>query len=503
MPAPTSSREETVAAVDLGSNSFHLLVARVVAGELHVIDKVKERVALAAGLDEDGELDAESQARALECLEKLGQRTRSIPPHRLRAVGTNTLRRARNRRDFLERAEEVLGHEIEVIAGTEEARLIYLGVAGTLQGSERRLVVDIGGGSTECAVGEGQRLIAADSLHMGHVAFAREFFDGGSISEKRMGRAETAASLEVESIVKRMRDAKWEAAVGSSGTILAIEGILRASGWADRGITDRGLRKLRKAVLAVKKAQDLDIEGLRDDRKETIAAGVAILTAVFDGLGIERMQTSEGALREGVVYDLLGRFSKSDVRETTVEQIAERHHVDRAQGARVEQTAMQLMDQVADDWRIDTERDRQVLRWAAQLHEIGLVLSLSGYHKHGGYILRHADMPGFSRDAQQELSLLVLNHRRKLRLGTFDELPKSRRKPDLRLCILLRLAVRLNRNRALEDVPVTRLEASGSELTLTFPRGWLDENPLTRADLENEDARLESAVAMRLRLNEA
>ena len=503
MPEPTSPREETVAAVDLGSNSFHLLVARVVGGELHVIDKVKERVALAAGLDDDGELDEESQARALACLEKLGQRIRSIPPECVRAVGTNTLRRAKNSRELLERAETVLGHEIEVIAGVEEARLIYLGVAGTLQGRDRRLVVDIGGGSTECAVGEGRRLLVADSLHMGHVAFARQFFEGGSISEKRMDRAQTAASLEVESIVKRMSDAKWETAVGSSGTILAIETILRESGWADGGITDKGLRKLRKAILTVKKAQELDIDGLRDDRKGTIAAGVAILSAVFDGLGIEHMHTSEGALREGVVYDLLGRFSKSDVRETTVEQIAERHHVDRAQGARVEHTAMLLLDQLADDWDIDTERDRQLLRWAAQLHEIGLVLSLSGYHKHGEYILRHADMPGFSRDVQHELSLLVLSHRRKLRATRFEELPKSRRKTDLRLCILLRLAVRLNRNRVLEDVPVTRLEASGGELTLTLPKGWLDVNPLTRADLEHEDARLETAVGMRLRLSES
>lgn len=503
MAEDAETETQTVAAVDLGSNSFHMLVARSVDGELHVVDRIKEHVALAEGLDEDGRLDQASRERALACLEKFAQRIRHMPADNVRVVGTHTLRVARNRRELVERAEEVLGHAVEVVPGREEARLIYLGVVHSLHGpGERRVIVDIGGGSTECVVGEGIEPIEADSLSMGHIDYTRRFFEGGSLSKKRMERAEVAAALEIQSIEARFRAAGWRSVVGASGTILSIAEILRAKGWSETGITGGGLRKLRKAVLDEKNVDDIDLPGLKKDRRTTLAGGLAILTALFDRLGIERMGTSDGALREGVVLDLLGRFRREDVRDRTVEHLMERHHVDPAQARRVEDTALRLLRQAPDEWELGSERDRQLLRWAARVHEVGLALSHSGYHKHGAYILEHSDMPGFSRDAQGELATLVLCHRRKLRAGRFDDLPRHRRRRDLHLCVLLRIAVRLNRSRSTEAVPEVRLRAKGDELHLAFPRGWLEDNPLTRADLEAEDERLKDALGWRLRCEE-
>lgn len=484
---------ELVAAVDLGSNSFHMLVARTVDGEVHVVDRIKERVALAEGLDDERNLSNEAQRRALACLERFGQRLEHMPADNVRAVGTNTLRAAKGARRFLETAEAALGHRIEIISGREEARLVYLGVANTLASPEgRRLVVDIGGGSTECIIGEGFEPSVADSLYMGHITWTKRYFQGGRITAAAMADARTAAALEAESIQQEYQRTGWEEAVGASGTILAIDAIIRENGWGE-AITPKGLKKLRRALVEAGRPDKIHLAGLQDARKPVIAGGVAILSGVFDILGIEAMCPSEGAVREGVVYDLVGRMRDQDVREATVQHLEERYHVDVEQAARVEKTAAALLEQAGDDLELDEHRSRDYVRWASRLHEIGVSLSYSGYHKHGAYILEHTDMPGFSRDTQQVLACIVGNHRRKLRPSRFEVLPTDPAVAALKLTVLLRLAVRLNRGRSDAAIPKARLAVEGTHFSIRFPEGWLAANPLTRVDLGREQLRLEAA----------
>jgi len=486
---------DALAAVDLGSNSFHMLVARSVGGEVLVVDGLKERVALAEGLDDDKNLVGPATERALACLERFGQRIAGLPHDRVRAVGTNTLRLARNAAEFMEKAEAALGHPIEVVAGREEARLIFLGVTHTLGPSrDRRLVVDIGGGSTEVIIGTGFEPTVRDSLFMGCVSFSQRFFGDGRITEERFRKAIIAASLEVRSIEASYRALGWGSAAGSSGTILAIEQILLANRWSDRGITPEGLKRLREALIARGSATALEgLPGLRSDRVSVIASGLAVLTGVVEVLGIDRLHASEGALREGLIYDLLGRIAHEDVRDRTIDRFMDRYGVDRAQADRVAFTAEHLLAGVTDAWDLDDEYARKQLAWAAALHEIGQSLTYSGYHKHSAYLIDNSDMPGFSKDDQHELAAIVHNHRRKVRKAAFRDLTGGRKRQALRLCLVLRLAVLLNRPRREDTVPDARLAADGNHVELRFPERWLDQNPLTREDLAAESDAWRSA----------
>jgi exopolyphosphatase/guanosine-5'-triphosphate,3'-diphosphate pyrophosphatase len=482
---------DTFAAVDLGSNSFHLKIARLVEDKLDIVDRLRDRVRLAGGLDKHRNLTDEAQARALEALERFGERVRDLPSGHVRAVGTNTLRRARNSRAFLDRAVEALGHNIEIISGQEEARLIYLGVSYMLSDDTgRRLVVDIGGGSTECIIGEGFDPMQAASLYMGCVSYSREFFPKGVIDEEAMRRAETAALVELETIERKFRTLGWQASVGSSGTILAIERILRENGWSPEGITSKGLRKLNKAVLQTGHIDELNMLGLEKERAPVLPGGLAILRALFDSFGIKRMLPSVGALREGVLFDLVGRARHEDIRDRTVEQFVSHYHIDRAQAERVEQTAIDCLDQVDESWELTNPEHRKLLVWAARLHEIGLTISYSGYHRHGEYLIANSEMPGFSRNDQHLLAALVRNHRRKPARDIFENFRKVNVSQALRLCALLRLAVLLTRGRGPQSLPPFKLHAEGDKLEVYFPREWLDEHPLTRADLEDESAML-------------
>lgn len=491
---PPLSASDALAAVDLGSNSFHLVVASLVGDDLRIVDRRRERVALAEGLDAKKHISAETQERALACIDRFGARLRGIPPEGVRAVGTSALRLARNARPFLARAGEALGRPVEVISGAEEARLIYLGVAHDLSDdAKRRLVVDIGGGSTECILGERFEALRTDSLHMGCVNYSARFFPGGELSPEAMERAVIAARLEVRSLERPYRTLGWTECIGSSGTIVATSEILRANGWSESGITEKGLRRFRKAIAGAGKVERLSIPGLQPERAPVIAGGVAILSAVFEGLSIDEMQVSQGALREGILYDLLGRVRHEDLRDRTIKAFAERYRVDLEQAERVRSTALVLLDQVAGEWGIEGEMGRRFLEWAARLHECGLSLSYGGYHKHGAYLVEHSDMPGFSREDQLLLSLLIAGQRRKLAVSSFDALPSSFQKSALRLCVVFRLAVVLNRSRSAQPLPAARMTVKRGGYALEFPPGWLDENSLTRADLGEEAAHLASA----------
>ncbi len=486
--------------MDLGSNSFHMLIARVVQGELHILDRMRETVRLAAGLDDDKRITNEARERALACLARFGQRIADLPEGAVRAVGTNTLRRAHNARGFLRKARAALGHPIEVLPGREEARLIYLGVAHDISDDAgRRLVVDIGGGSTECIVGERFEPLLTDSLHMGCVSFSEEFFKGGVIDRDRFRAAEIGARLELQTIERSYRAEGWNEAVGSSGTINAIAEILRLSNWTKSGITREGLRRLRKTMVAAGHVTKLELPGLTPERRPVLPGGVAILGAIFDSLGVEVMRTSSFALREGLLYDLLGRIRHEDVRDRTIRRFSEVYHVDHEQAARVERTALRCLGDVAQAWDIDEETARRFLVWAARLHEIGLAISYSGHHKHGAYLIEHSDMPGFGQGDQALLATLVRMHRRKLDKSLFREPPTFRTRLALRLVVLLRLTVLLNHSRRPDAVPRLELEAQDNSLEVTFPKGWLEDQSLARADLEAEAEALR-AVGFELRV---
>ncbi len=488
-----------LAAVDLGSNSFHMIVAQFHGDQMLILDRLRDPVRLADGLTESNMLDEAVAQRSLECLERFGQRLRHIAPENLRAVGTNTLRRADTSTGFLERAQTALGHSIEIISGIEEARLIYLGVAHSLPDpGGRRLVVDIGGGSTELIIGEGFEPQMLESLYIGCVGMSRRFFEDGAITREAMNRALVAARLELQPIKRRFRELGWSMATGSSGTIRAVRDVVTNAGWSDNGITPAALEKLRGALIAAGHVSALSINGLSENRAPVFPGGVAVLSAVFDALKIERMLHSSGALREGVIYDLNGRIHHHDKREATVNALVERYRVDVTQAVRVEQVALSLLDAVRDAWNLKSEDARQWLHWATHLHEIGLSISHDQYHKHGAYIIRHADLAGFSLRDQKFLSLLVQAHRRKLKPSLFDALPETMRLVAVRLIVILRLAVLLRRSRSDHDMLPTEITAADNKLTLQFPAGWLEGHPLTNADLGQEKKYLKS-VGTKLR----
>jgi exopolyphosphatase/guanosine-5'-triphosphate,3'-diphosphate pyrophosphatase len=491
---------DVLAAVDLGSNSFHMVVARYTHGQLTIVDRLRETVRLAAGLDDSGRLSRESMLRALACLERFGQRLEDMRADNVRVVGTNTLRKARRRGAFMDRARDALGHPIEIISGIEEARLIYLGVAHTTpQQSGRRLVVDIGGGSTELIVGEGLAARRLESLYMGCVSLSSRHFPDGEITEKRMKKARTAAQLELEPVAARFVRDGWDQAWGSSGTLRAICEVLQARVPATTYVDRAGLEWLLQECLRAGHVRRIELPGLPADRLEVLPGGLAIILEAFDRLGIETMRVADGALREGLLYDLLGRLTDEDARARSVRAMEARFHVEVAQADRVEATALDFLRQVRVDWQLDEPLAERMLGWAARLHEVGLDISHSHYHRHGGYLLQHADMPGFPSHEQQLLAAIVCNHRRKLQLGMLEDLmpPWHVRAPYL--IVLLRLAVLLHRGRGPRALPEVRLSAKGGGVDVQFPRGWLGEHPLTAVDLEQEAEYL-AAAGIRLRV---
>jgi exopolyphosphatase/guanosine-5'-triphosphate,3'-diphosphate pyrophosphatase len=483
--------ERVVAGVDLGSNSFHMIVARAEeGGRVHVLDRIRDPVRLAAGLDDQRTLTQPAIDRALHALQRFGERLRGLPQSSVLAVGTNTMRQARNGTEFLERAQAVLGHPIEIISGHEEARLIYLGVAHTVSDDVgRHLVIDVGGGSTELVIGERFETVLLDSLFMGCVSFTNRFFANGAITRDHFRRAEIAAGLEFWSLREQYRRTGWQRATGSSGTALAVHEVLRQNRWGE-AITLDGLKKLKHEMVTIGNVNRLQLKGLEPDRAAVFPGGVAILKAAFESLGIDAMHPSSGALREGLVYELLGRRSHEDVRDRTIRTFVERYRVDTAHAERVRQTALNLFAQAAPGFELDPGLGVTFLDPAARLHEIGLSISYSGHHKHAAYILAHADMPGFSKEQQTVLAEIVHAHRRKISRDYFAGLAKHHRKPAFLLAVLLRLAVRLQHSRSPEAFPEIRLNASKSTIELGFPEGWLDEHPLARADLDEEAEQL-------------
>ncbi|MEI7917521.1 MAG: exopolyphosphatase [Methylophilaceae bacterium] len=469
-----------IAAIDLGSNSFRLQMAKVVDDHLIFHDSMRELVRLGAGLSEDKTLDKETQKRAIECLQRFGERLRGLPIKAVRAVATNTFRVAKNAPELLKAAEEALGFPIEIIAGREEARMIFVGVSHSLpKADHKRLVIDIGGGSTEFIIGEGLEPIHMESLYMGCVSYSLKFFPDEKITEAAFEKARISAAAEIQSISKTFNSKNWQEAVGSSGTARSLGEVLRLNNITNGDVTIEGLRELRQILIKAKEFKKIQLNGLSVDRASVISGGLAIMLAAFEELDIKSLTVANSALREGVLYELLGRMQHQDTRQATVNSFMRRYHVDKAQVKRVKDLLMSLLASVETKLSMDIDVAKQYLTWSAQLHEIGISIAHSGYHKHSAYIIENADMPGFSKMEQETVGFLVRSQRRSL-----AKLPMPLVSEDLCvLSMIFRLAVLFHRNR--QDIQPPELNLAWSKLGfgLDVEQKWLSENPLTQAEL--------------------
>ena len=477
-----SSRFSHIAAIDLGSNSFHLIIARWENDQLTLLDRLREPVRMGWGLEEDGSLAPEVHDRALACLERFGERLREYPSGSVRVVGTKTLRSIADSRDFLRAAREKLGHPVEIISGEEEARLIYLGVAHCIAPDEQaRLVVDIGGGSTEVILGEGMEPKVKESLSMGCVAMTKRFFFDGKVTDKLIKKARIAAEQEIAPVAEEYSERSWQRALGASGTIKAVANVCQQAGWSQGEIT---LVLLHRIIDAYRQhgATDLVMDGLSEDRQSVFLGGVIILAALFESLQIDEMIAADWALREGLLFDLKGRLENHDIREASVQALARRFHVNTDKAERVAESAGWLLGQVSTAWALDATDAGKILRWAAFLYPVGLDISHSDYHKHSAYIIENVDIAGCSRLEQMQLALLARSHRKSIPMKLFTDLGEDL----LCLALLLRLAVIFNRARKRELPQEMQAAAKGKKLTLSIAGIWLDENPLTLADLETE-----------------
>lgn len=481
--------DQLLAAVDLGSNSFRLSIGRVEQhnghAQIYAIDRLNESVRLAAQMGSDKRIHPDAVKRAITILQRFNERIQGFHPNRVRAVATNTFRVASNREEILPIAEQALGFPIEIISGYEEARLIYAGVNNELPpSSERRLMVDIGGGSTEIIIGRKSQPQLLASLPMGCVSYTDRFFSGGHITKNRMNQAILAARREIEVIAHQYRKAGWQQAFGSSGTAKGIEAILLSNGYSERGITLEGMNLLRQKLEHDRIVITENLPGIKPHRTPVLAAGLAIMIAIFEELKVSTMQRGEGALRMGVLYDLLGRDSDRDKRVETVVQLSKRYHIDEKQAQRVKQAALTLFEQLNLPPNPETKELEQSLSWAAQLHEVGLSIAHSDYHKHTAYVLGHADMPGFSKDDQSLLAFLTMGHQ-----GKLDKLKHfSVQRAEWLTLLCLRLSAMLMRRREdLEQMPL-RIQADKTGATIFTDKHWLAARPLSEFSLRTEQS---------------
>ena len=475
-----------IAAIDLGSNSFHMIVARWDNGQLTLLDRLREPVRLGFGLQEDLSLSDEARDRALACLERFGECLRGYPSRSVRIVGTKTLRTVKDSTQFLVEAEKRLGHPVEIISGDEEARLIYLGVANDIApDGDNRIVMDIGGGSTEVIIGKGMQPRLKESLNMGCIAITKKFFMEGKVTEKLITKALIACLQEIEPVKEEFLQAGWQQVLGASGSIKAVAKVCEANGWSDGTITLDSLEKIMVIYLNHGKL-DVQIAGLSDDRQPVFLGGVIVLSALFDALELKQMIASEWALREGLLFDQKGRLENHDIRQASVDALAARFHVNMDKAKAVEKTALNLLKQVAQTWQLTADDASKLLGWAARLYQVGLDIAHNDYHKHSAYIVQNVDLAGCSRAEQIQLAALVLAHRKRFPIKSFP-LDNT----DLvRLAILLRLAAIFHRGRIKAGMPAITLSADKKRLNLQLPNDWLEQHPLTCADLETEQRHL-------------
>ncbi len=491
-----SKTPDRIAALDLGSNSFHMIIAQLDNEGLRIVDRLKEPVRLGFGLQEDGQLSTEAQERALTCLARFGERLKGFPATAVRAVGTKTLRAIEDQGAFLSLAEQSLGFNIEIISGTEEARLVYLGVTHGLAGfAGQRLVIDIGGGSTELILGNELEDGFKESLSMGCVSISKKFFALGSINNKNIRAALTYCRQQLEPLIPELINQGWDHSLGASGTMKSVAKVIAENGWADEEcITPLGLERIIEHGLEKGQFEKLSLKSLSSDRLPVFFGGVMVVKAIFDALKIERLYPSPYALREGLIYDFIGRLSGQDIRQQSVSRLCQRFHVDQEQATRVQQCSQFLLAQVAENWQLQGEAE-QWLDWACQLFEIGLDISHHQFHKHSAYIVANSDLAGFSSAEQGQMSSILLASRKSFSSKYF--------KVDnalglMRLTVLLRLAILLNRARKPEDRHRPLLVAHEDHLQLIFSEGYLQQHPLLAADLHQEQKWLAPQIALQI-----
>tara|TARA_R110002072_G_scaffold622_4_gene4764 strand:+ start:3780 stop:5300 length:1521 start_codon:yes stop_codon:yes gene_type:complete len=477
---------EYIAAVDMGSNSFHMVVAKISHGEVRVIDKLGEKVQLAAGLNDLGEMTEEAKNRAFDCLSRFAQRIKGLDASAVQIVGTNALRAAKQKKGFLRKAEEITGYPIEIISGREEARLIYLGVAHTLSDDYgNRLVIDIGGGSTELIIGERFETKALESLHMGCVSFREKYFQDGQLTDKNFSKAIRHASRELLGISQHYSQLGWQSCVGASGSVKAILNSLVHLGYAHETIELSALYKLRQKMIKLGHTNFIDELGIKKDRASIFPAGLSILIACFEVLSITRMSFTTGALREGLLYDIVGRIQHEDVRERTIQSMQLRYDVDKVHAQQVEETALYIYTESADAWGIKNAINENLLKWASRIFEVGLSIAHAQYHRHGAYLVYYSELAGFTRLTQLYLSILVRSHRRKFSDEPFAALTEKEQVLLKKLSVIFRLANVLTVARKSSETNFS-LKVEDKTLFLDMGQGWLSENPLNEANLELE-----------------
>lgn len=486
-----------IAALDLGSNSFHMIVARWDNGQLTLLDRLREPVRLGFGLQADGSLSSDARERALACLERFGECLRAYPSRSVRIVGTKTLRSISDSRQFLDEAEARLGHPVEIISGDEEARLVYLGVAHCIApGAGKRIVMDIGGGSTEVILGEGMEPSLKESLSMGCVAITKKFFSEGKVNDRLITKALIACLQELEPVKDEFIEQGWQQVLGASGSIKAVAKVCEASGWSDGTIVAEYLDKIIARYLDAGKL-DLALPGLSEDRKPVFLGGAIVLRALFEALKLKHMVAADWALREGLLFDQKGRLENHDIRQASVDALALRFHVNMDKAIAVEKTALHLLNQVAQSWHLTAGDASKLLRWAARLYQVGLDIAHNDYHKHSAYIVQNVDLAGCSRAEQTQLSALVLAHRKRFPAKSFPL-----ENTDLvRLAILLRVAAIFHRGRSKDGLPEIHMLVEGKKIKMTLAHSWVKAHPLTQADLETEQRHL-SDIGYQLELVE-
>jgi exopolyphosphatase/guanosine-5'-triphosphate,3'-diphosphate pyrophosphatase len=488
------AKTELYAALDLGSNSFHLVVARVVSGAVQIVSKVKRKVRLAEGLDEHNRLSSDAISRGVAVLEIMQESMQGIEPSAVRIVATHTLRRAKNSREFLRQARKVLPFPIEIISGNEEARLIFVGIGSNSSYTGERLIFDIGGGSTEFAIGSGTEPKSTKSIQMGCVSYQQRFFASGEISKDATLKAVTAAKVELELAAVKLNSFKWEQAVASSGTARAVCSVIniKSARSLDAPVSYQELIDLLSESTTLGHSDELNYEGLSDDRRPVFVAGLCILIGIFQSLRISEMLFSESALREGVLYELQPSHSSQNVRVRTAQSLATRYAVDTNYAHKVLSTCMHIFDKVKDDWDLHQPPLRHLLGWASLLHEVGLQIHSRGIQKHSSYILQHSEMAGFNQEQQQIIAFLVRFHRKKIRKEDMLNDASINVQQLSRLLVIMRLSVLLNINRLQANLPEFTIIVEGDDIKLGFAKEWFELSPLLLADIGRENAYLKN-----------
>ncbi|MGX9418875.1 exopolyphosphatase [Vibrio sp. WJH972] len=479
----------SIAAVDLGSNSFHMVVAKVVGHDLQLESRHKQRVRLASGLNDKKVLSEEAMERGLECLAMFSERVQGFSSDNVRIAATHTLRQAINAHEFLERAREIIPHPIEIIPGTEEARLIYLGVAHTQPQSDSMLVIDIGGGSTEIIIGSGFNAELVNSIQMGCVSYTNKYFSRGKISQKQIRQAILGAEQQLEHVASIYRKKGWQAAFGASGTIKAVRDVLIGMDFSDGEITSERLDAVLDKLRDFDTIEAIDIKGLPVERQPVFIAGITILKAIFNRLRIKKIQFSDGALREGLLYEMEDRLQFDDIRLRTTETLAEKYNVDLEHAAHVKGVAKELFNQISEHQKLNHKQQQlaELLEWSALLHEVGQSINFQSFHKHSAYILTNTNMAGFNSEQQLVLATLARFHRKALKLQEMPSFSLYKKKQITQLIRILRLSVVLNAQRNDEIELEFNLEIDNDVWRLTTnKKDWLEENKLLHADLLTE-----------------